>query len=77
MTDIDVSMQNSGDEITRVYSTGVGRGGGGAGGAAPTPSPNNLRGGATYPSPPPPPNKPPTFSFNFYEKQEKITNVPS
>ena len=38
MTDIDVSMQNSGDEITRVYSTGVGRGGGGgAGGGSPHP----------------------------------------
>ena len=38
---------------------------------------NNLRGGggATYPLPPP--NNPPTFSFNFYVKQEKITNVPS
>ena len=23
------------------------------------------------------PNNPPTFSFNFYVKQEKITNVPS
>ena len=48
---------------------GVGRGGGG----------DNLRGGGggggqhTLP----PPNNPPTFSFNFYVKQEKITNVPS
>ena len=25
----------------------------------------------------PPPNNPPAFSFNFYVKQEKITNVPS
>ena len=23
-----------------------------------------------------PPNNPPTFSFNFYAKQEKMTNVP-
>ena len=50
------------------------------GGQAP---PNNLRGGPTYPlapvSPPSPgpPNNPPTFSFNFYVKQENITDVPS
>ena len=25
----------------------------------------------------PPPNNPPTFVFNFYVKQEKITNVTS
>ena len=37
--------------------------------------PNNLGGGPTYPLAPP--NNPPTFSFNFYVKQEKITNVPS
>ena len=37
--------------------------------------PNNLRGGPTY-SLPPPPNNSPTFSFIFYVKQEKITNVP-
>ena len=54
---------------------GVGRGGGGGGGGQPPP--NNLRGGPTYPLPPPPLNNPPTFSFNFYVKQEKITNVPS
>ena len=39
-------------------------------------APNNLREGPTYPlppppPPPPPPNYPPTFSFNFYVKQEK------
>ena len=47
---------------------GVGREGG-----------NNLRGGGggNIPFAPPPPNNPPTFSFNFYVKQEKITNVPS
>ena len=45
------------------------RGGGGGGRL-----PNNLRGGPTYPLPPPP-NNPPTFSFNFYVKQEKITNT--
>ena len=45
------------------------RGGGPGGGQAP---PNNLRGGANIPfRPPPPPNNPPTFSFNFYMKQEK------
>ena len=49
---------------------GVGRGG--ARGARP---PNNLRGGANIPFGPP--NNPPTFSFNFYVKQEKITNEPS
>ena len=47
--------------------------GGGAGGHPP----NNLRGGANTPFAPPPPNNPPTFSFNFYVKQETITNVPS
>ena len=41
-------------------------------------TPNNFRGGANIPLPPPlPPNNPPTFSFNFYVKQENITNVPS
>ena len=49
---------------------GVGRGGGG--GQAP---PIILEGGANIPFGPP--NNPPTFSFNFYVKQEKITNVPS
>ena len=51
---------------------GQGGGGGGRGGQAP---PNNLRGGANIPFGPP--NNPPTFSFNFYVKQEKITNVPN
>ena len=52
--------------------------GGGAEGGQPSPR-NNLRGGggATYPLPPPPHNNPPTFSFNFYVKQEKTTNVRS
>ena len=52
---------------------GVGRGGA-RGGGGPGP-PNNLRGGANIPfaPPSPPPNNPPTFSFNFYLKQEKIT----
>ena len=40
--------------------------GGGPGGARP---PNNLGGGANIPFGPP--NNPPTFSFNFYVKQEK------
>ena len=53
---------------------GVGRGGeGGAGGARPPP--NNFGGGANIPFGPS--NNPPAFSFNFYVKQEKITNVPS
>ena len=37
---------------------------------------NNLRGGGGQHTLWPP-NNPPTFSFNFYVKQEKITNVPS
>ena len=45
---------------------------GGQGGPGP---PNNFGGGANIPFGPP--NNPPTFSFNFYVKQEKITNVPS
>ena len=53
---------------------GVGRGGGGARGGQ-APPPNNLRGGANIPFGPP--NNPPTFSFNFYVKQEKIKNVPN
>ena len=52
---------------------GVGRGGGeGGGGAGP---PNNFGGGGQHTLWPP--NNPPAFSFNFYVKQEKITNVPS
>ena len=56
---------------------GVGRGGGGGGrgGGGLGPPPNNFGGGPTYPLAPP--NNPPAFSFNFYVKQEKITNVPS
>ena len=50
-------------------SIGIGRGGGGS-------PPIILEGGPTYPLPPPH-NNPPAFSFNFYVKQEKITNVPS
>ena len=50
---------------------GVVRGGGG--GAGPL---NNLRGGGGN-IPFGPLNNPPTFSFNFYVKQEKMTNVPS
>ena len=50
---------------------GAGGGGGGRGGGA-GPS-NNLRGGANIPFGHP--NNPPPFSFNFYVKQEKITNV--
>ena len=55
-------------------SIGVGRGGarGGQGGPGP---PNNLRGGANIPFGPP--NNSPTFFFNFYVKQENMTNVPS
>ena len=47
-------------------------GGGGGGGAGPA---NNLRGGGNIPFGSP--NNLPTFSFNFYMKQEKITTVPS
>ena len=50
---------------------GAGGGGGGGGGRPP----NNLRGRANIPFGPS--NNTPTFSFNFYGKQEKITNVPS
>ena len=62
--------------VNKCIYIGVGRGGGpgwGAGGAGPPP-PNNLRGGqhTLWPL-----NNPPTFSFNFYVKQEKITNVQS
>ena len=46
------------------------KGGGGGQGA------KNLRGGGGN-IPFGPPNNPPTFSFNFYVKQEKITNIPS
>ena len=53
------------------YYIGVGRGGA-RGGQAP---PNNFGEGANIPFGPP--NNPPAFSFNFYVKQEKITNVPS
>ena len=49
---------------------GVGRGGGGGGGDSP---PNNLRWGGQHTLWPP--NNPPTFSFNFYVKPEKNTNV--
>ena len=52
---------------------GVGRGGGGPGGGQAPPI--IWEGGPTYPLAPP--NNSPTFSFNFYVKQEKITNVPS
>ena len=51
----------------------AGREGGQGGGAAP---PNNLRGGGGQHTLWPP-NNPSIFSFNFYLKQEKITNVPS
>ena len=54
------------------YYIGVGREGRGRGAA-----PQQFERGATYPLPPPHPNIPPTFSFNFYMKQAKITNVPS
>ena len=49
---------------------GPGGGGGGGGGGEGGRPPNNLRGGSTYPLPPPPNNQP-TFSFDFYVKQEK------
>ena len=58
--------------VVHVILIGVGRGGAGGG---PGPPPNNLRGGANIPFGPP--NNPPIFSFNFYVKQEKITNVPN
>ena len=63
------------DERKNVQTTptriGVGRGGGGGGGGGMPP--NNLKGGAniSFAPPPPPSNNPPTFSFNFYVKQEK------
>ena len=49
---------------------GVGRGGQGGGGQAPQ---SFERGGQHTLWPPP--NNPPTFSYNFYVKQEKNTNV--
>ena len=54
---------------------GGGQGGGGGGGGGGAGPPNSLKGGANIPFGPP--NNPPTFSFNFYVKQEKITNIPS
>ena len=54
-----------------LYTIGVGRGG--PGGARPS---NNFGGGGGQHTLWPP-NNPPAFSFNFYVKQEKITNVPS
>ena len=54
---------------------GGGGGGGGRGGGGSPPPPIILEGGPTYPLAPP--NNPPAFSFNFYVKQEKNTNVPS
>ena len=59
--------------ITRLIHRGE-RGEGESRGPGP---PNNLRGGGGGNIPFGPPNNPPTFSFNFYVKQEKITNVPS
>ena len=54
---------------------GVGRGGmGGRGGGGPGP-PIIWEGGANIPFGPP--NNPTAFSFNFYVKREKITDVPS
>ena len=63
--------------VSAFDSIGVGRGGGGGGGGGGQGGrpPNNSSGGPSYPLAPP--NNPPTFSFNFYVKQEKITNVPS
>ena len=61
-----------------VYCINVGRWGGGQGaggrGQAPPIILGGGGGGATYPLAP---NNPPTFSFNFYVKKDKITNVPS
>ena len=50
-----------------------GGGGGGGGGR----HPQSFGRGGNISFAPPPPNNPPAFSFNFYVKQEKITNVPS
>ena len=62
--------------IHRRRKRGGGRGGGGGGGGWPPPPKKKMRGGQLcFASPPPLPNNPPTFSFNFYVKQEKITNV--
>ena len=55
---------------------GVGREGGGGAGGGPGP-PINLGGGRGANIPFGPLNNPPAFSFNFYVKQENITNVPS
>ena len=54
-------------KISQHRYIGVGRGGPGWVGAGP---PNNLRGGGGN-IPFGLPNNPPTFSFNFYVKQEK------
>ena len=51
--------------VCHSFFIGVGRGGGARGGQF-------ERGGANIPFGPP--NNPPTFSLNFYVKQEKITN---
>ena len=60
--------------ITRLIHRCMKRGGRG-GGAGP---PIIKEGGGGWGNIPfGPPNNPPTFSFNFYVKQEKITNVPS
>ena len=58
--------------ITRLIHRRRKEEGWGPGGPGP---PNNLRGGGNIPFGPP--NYPPTFSFNFYVIQEKITNIPS
>ena len=55
--------------ITRLIHRRTKRGGG-QGGQAP---PKIREGGGNIPFGPP--NNPPTFSFNFYVKQEKFTNI--
>ena len=56
--------------ITRLIHRRRKGGGGGAGGQE-----FERGGGGNIPFGPP--NNPPTFSFNFYVKQEKITSIPS
>ena len=60
--------------LLNILSIGVGRGGGGGRGGGARPPPNNFGGDQHTLWPP---NNPPAFSFNFYVKQKKITNVPN
>ena len=68
---VDIRISNI-NEPQQKY-IGVGRGGPAP---FPRPPPNNLRGEGRQHTLWPP-NSPSTFSFTFYVKQEKMTNVPS